>query len=155
MAPWSTTEKRTYRAAVSQPPFLEFVVRERRECFIGNLKRSTAQLTHFRLSPIRQVCDPHQTRDRLLSARDDDLGPRLDFSENLRQFLASFVDGGPASQKLGAAGTRNLEWTLIPRLRPLWQLNVKRRFLMLRTQLDASCATRGSHSSFRPIANSA
>ena len=53
-----------------------------------------------------------------------------------------FVAGGPASQKLGAAGTRNLEWTLIPRLRPLGPLNVKRRFLMLRTQLEASCATR-------------
>ncbi len=48
-----------------------------------------------------------------------------------------------ASQKLDAAGTRNTEWTLIPRLRQLGQLNVKRRFLMLRTQFDASCATRG------------
>ena len=49
-----------------------------------------------------------------------------------------FVAGGPVRRGgLGAAGTRNLEWTLIPRLRPFGPLNVKRRFLMLRTQLDA------------------
>ena len=52
------------------------------------------------------------------------------------------MEGGPASQKLGAAGTRNLERTLLPRLRPLGPLNVTRRFLLLRTQLEASCATR-------------
>ena len=49
-----------------------------------------------------------------------------------------FVAGGPVRRGgLGAAGTRNLVWTLIPRLRPFGPLNVKRRFLMLRTQLDA------------------
>ena len=43
-----------------------------------------------------------------------------------------------------AAGKRNLEWTLLPRLRPLGPLNVIRRFLMLRTQLEASCHPRFS-----------
>ena len=50
--------------------------------------------------------------------------------------------GGPASQKLGAGGTRNPALTLIAPLTVVVGLDATRRFLMLRTQLEASCATR-------------
>ena len=50
--------------------------------------------------------------------------------------------GGPASQKLGAAGTGNLKQMLSSRLRLSRQSVINFRFPMLRTQLEASCATR-------------
>lgn len=42
--------------------------------------------------------------------------------------------GWPSFTKLGAAGTRNSKWTLILRLRRFGPLDVKRRFLVLRTR---------------------
>ena len=55
---------------------------------------------------------------------------------------SNFIAGGPASQKMGAVGTRNPEWTLFVQLTLVFGLDATRRFLMLRTQLEASCATR-------------
>ena len=49
--------------------------------------------------------------------------------------------GGPASQKLGAEGTGNLSWMLTPQLMLLSRLSIGLLFPMLRTQLEASCAT--------------
>ncbi len=45
--------------------------------------------------------------------------------------------GGRASQKLDAAGIRNSEWTLIAQMTQVFELDAPRRFLMVRTQLEA------------------
>ena len=57
------------------------------------------------------------------------------------RLLGLLVAGGRASQKVGAAGIGNLEKSLLPELRSFRRLMADRLFPMLRTQLEASCAT--------------
>ena len=63
---------------------------------------------------------------------------------NLIEAAWIVITAGPGSQKLGAAGTGNLEWTLIAQLTLTFRLDARRKFLILRIQLEASCATRGA-----------
>ena len=49
--------------------------------------------------------------------------------------------GGPTSEKLGVEGIGNLCWTLISKLALAPPVRLESRFPMLRTQVEATCAT--------------